>query len=108
MSSISRFPRQVLTVLTLAALLAAPLTAGAAPAERRAVTSATDDGGWAGLLAAPWRALQDLILSMTGADGTEDPPPPPPPDDDDDDLRPHDSPTCPTEQSGGPCVEPTG
>lgn len=108
MSCIPRIPRRVLAAITLTALLAVPLAAGAAPAERRAVMTTTDDTGWTGFLAAPWRALQNLILNMSGADGTEDPPPPPPPDEDEDedDLMPPDQPTCPSGQTSGPCIDP--
>lgn len=105
MSCISRNTRTALVALTLTALLAAPLAAGAAPAERRAET-AIGDGGWSDVLRTPWLAFQGLIESITGADGTEPPPPPPP--EDDDPLLPPDPPACPNQHSGSPCVDPGG
>jgi hypothetical protein len=109
MSCIPRITRKVLTALTLVALLAAPLGAAAAPAERRNPTPSTEDCGWPEFLSAQWRALVDLIANISGADGTEDPPPPPPEDEEEDEeLIPTDPPTCPNGHSGGPCVDPEG
>lgn len=105
--------RHAILGLTLVALLAAPLAAGAAPPEPRTASSAAAAGGWPDLLWAPWRALQDLILGTAGANGTEDPPPPPPPPppeppEDDDELKPPTTPTCPNSQTPGGCTDPTG
>jgi hypothetical protein len=108
MSCISRIPGQALVALLLVALIAAAPAAVAAPAEGRTVAAAADAGGWTGFFVTPWRALHEIIRSLAGADGTEDPPPPPPPPPDDEggDLNPPSPPSCPAGQTGGPCVDP--
>ncbi len=110
MTCILRIPGLTVVALVLAALIAAPPAAGAAPAADRPAAQASGDDGWADRLTAPWRALRELILNVAGADGTEPPPPPPPPppEEGDEMKPPPPPPTCPSGQTSGPCIEPNG
>lgn len=110
MACIVRIPGSAAAALVLVALIAVPPAIGAAPAADRPAAQASGDDGWADWLAAPWRALQELILNVAGANGTEEPPPPPPPPEEEDDgmLPPPPPPTCPAGQTGGPCNDPNG
>lgn len=104
MSCIERSFRNILAavLIALVAVAAAAPAAVAAPRWSDDRPATAEDGGWAFLLG-PWRALEQWLGTISGADeggdsggsggGGAAPPPPP---------------TCPSQSNPGPCTDPGG